>query len=93
MGVIGNPAFFWQDGNLIELDPLPGGLSSRALAINRNGQVVGSSGTASGETHAVLWTLHFIADNVTICHKGNTITVAASAGQVHLAHGDTVGPC
>ena len=30
---------------------------------------------------------------VTICHKGNTIEVAASAVAAHLAHGDTLGPC
>jgi hypothetical protein len=30
---------------------------------------------------------------VTICHKGQTIKVAASAVKAHLAHGDTVGKC
>ena len=30
---------------------------------------------------------------VVICHKGNTITVDASAVDAHLAHGDTLGPC
>lgn len=33
-----------------------GGASSSAVAINDLGQVVGSSTTASGETHAFLWT-------------------------------------
>jgi hypothetical protein len=32
-------------------------------------------------------------DKVTICHKGRTISVSKRALQVHLAHGDTVGPC
>ena len=30
---------------------------------------------------------------VTICHKGETITVAQPAVSAHLAHGDTVGAC
>jgi len=30
---------------------------------------------------------------VTICHKGSTIEVNASAVDAHLAHGDTLGPC
>jgi hypothetical protein len=30
---------------------------------------------------------------VTLCHKGQTITVAKSAVKSHKRHGDTVGPC
>jgi len=30
---------------------------------------------------------------VTICHKGKTMTVASPAVAGHLAHGDTVGAC
>lgn len=33
------------------------------------------------------------AGQVTICHKGSTIEVDASAVDAHLAHGDTLGPC
>jgi hypothetical protein len=32
-------------------------------------------------------------DKVTICHKGKTISVPRQALNVHLRHGDTVGPC
>ena len=32
-------------------------------------------------------------DKVTICHKGNTITVSRNALSAHLAHGDSVGTC
>ena len=32
-------------------------------------------------------------EKVTICHKGQTITVGAPAVPAHLAHGDLVGPC
>ncbi|MGD0712438.1 MAG: T9SS type A sorting domain-containing protein, partial [Bacteroidales bacterium] len=30
---------------------------------------------------------------VTICHKGQTITISINALPAHLAHGDCVGPC
>jgi hypothetical protein len=30
---------------------------------------------------------------VTLCHKGNTLTVAQPAAAAHYAHGDTPGPC
>ena len=40
-----------------ELPPV-GGLESRAFALNERGQVVGSSTTASGPTHAALWGLN-----------------------------------
>lgn len=31
--------------------------------------------------------------NVTICHKGHAITIAESALDAHLAHGDAMGAC
>src|SRR5919201_330131 len=40
----------------IDLGTLPGGTSSVARAVSDNGQVVGSSNTASGQTHAFSWT-------------------------------------
>lgn len=33
------------------------------------------------------------AENVTICHKGNTNVVDEDAVATHLAHGDTLGAC
>jgi probable HAF family extracellular repeat protein len=48
-------AFLWERGNMIHLNPLPGGLSSQALDIKDLGEVVGRSDTATGEVHAVLW--------------------------------------
>ena len=32
-------------------------------------------------------------NTVTICHKGKTIVVNRSSLDMHLAHGDTIGPC
>jgi len=33
------------------------------------------------------------ADNVEICHKGETITVSENAVSAHLKHGDRIGAC
>src|SRR4051812_45526755 len=33
------------------------------------------------------------ADKKTVCHKGKNLSIAASALQAHLDHGDTDGPC
>ena len=49
-------AFIWTNGSgMQELGVLPGGSSSRALAVSDLGQVVGSSTSASGD-HAFVWT-------------------------------------
>src|SRR5918994_2661348 len=32
-------------------------------------------------------------DKETLCHNGHAITVAEPAGEAHLNHGDTRGPC
>ena len=57
-----NPAFKWQDGDLIELAALPGGFNGFAVSINASGVVIGTA--ENGETdplqgypesHPVLW--------------------------------------
>jgi probable HAF family extracellular repeat protein len=48
-------AFYWRNGTMIDLGTLEGGAASRALWINNNGQVVGSSLNASGQERPVLW--------------------------------------
>jgi len=50
--VLGN---FWRDRTCKELGTLPGGSRSEAISI-ANDRIVGNSETASGATHAVLWT-------------------------------------
>lgn len=47
-------AFFWENEVLTDLGTL-GGTESVPVDINNKGQVIGSSMTASGQTHAVLW--------------------------------------
>jgi probable HAF family extracellular repeat protein len=47
-------AFYWQDGVMTDLGTLSG--RSEAVAVNAGGQVIGTSTTAAGESHAVLWT-------------------------------------
>jgi probable HAF family extracellular repeat protein len=57
----GSRAFSWDNGQLMALDPLPGGTTSYAYGINDRGQIVGTSdvpdgsGTISHYRAAVLW--------------------------------------
>ena len=46
----------WQNGVMTDLGTL-GGPSAQARGINPQGQIVGSSDTSGGETHATLWTV------------------------------------
>jgi probable HAF family extracellular repeat protein len=48
-------AVLWEDGRLTDLGTL-GGDSSRAIAVNERGQVLGVSRSADGTDHAFLWT-------------------------------------
>jgi probable HAF family extracellular repeat protein len=48
-------AFMWQDGVMTDLGTL-GGRWSQAFAISDDGWIVGSSETADGQFHGVLWT-------------------------------------
>lgn len=48
-------AYLWADGALTRLPLLPGAQYSFAEDINDAGWIVGASGTALGELHAVLW--------------------------------------
>ena len=51
----GRFVYTWADGVLTRLPLLPGAQHSVAEDINDAGWIVGASGTASGELHAVLW--------------------------------------
>jgi probable HAF family extracellular repeat protein len=54
VGYAGTKPFIWNNGVITVLKTL-GGQYSNATGINNKGQIVGSSQTASGETHAVMW--------------------------------------
>ena len=54
-GTTGDMAFFWEAGTMHALGHLGGG-TSEAMDINNSDFVIGNSTTASGSTHAFLWT-------------------------------------
>ena len=33
------------------------------------------------------------SEKVTLCHKGQTISVGSASVAAHLSHGDSLGPC
>jgi hypothetical protein len=53
----------------------------------------GGNGNGNGNGNGVNPPPPAQEEKVTLCHKGHTITVAASAVPAHLAHGDTLGAC
>ena len=60
-----------------------GGTSSYALAINDSGQIAGNSTTASGETHAFLWTqAGGMVDLGTLGGNESNVTAINDSGQV-----------
>ena len=79
-------AFLWEDGTMIDLGALPGSApESFATAINRHGQIVGSSmphveaePPLENERHAILWEHRKMIDLGTF--PGARLTVSHAAG-------------
>jgi probable HAF family extracellular repeat protein len=66
-------AFFWgQTHGIQDLGTLPGGGYSSATAINFFGEVAGLSGTADGNEHAVLITLHHPVQDLGVLPKATS---------------------
>ena len=53
--------------------------------------VFAGSGFARGSASAAQY--QYGQNRVTICHRGQTISVAQPAVEAHLGHGDTLGRC
>jgi probable HAF family extracellular repeat protein len=77
-----NQAFVWTQADGFQELVTLGGNYSQALAINERGQVAGSSSTAGGEAHAVVWqlttsptaALAALADNVAALARAGKLT-------------------
>jgi uncharacterized membrane protein len=53
VGTSGGQAVVWERGRMRTLPGLGG--PARALGVSGDGQIVGESATASGDSHAVIW--------------------------------------
>jgi probable HAF family extracellular repeat protein len=69
-------SFLWQNGKMIDLAPLA------AIAINNHGQIVGNTRTASGVTHAALWTDGKLRDLGTLGGRNSNAVAINDHGQI-----------
>ena len=84
-------AFRWENGTITDLGTLPGGENSSASGINDRGEIVGSSGTATGATHAFLIRRHAMIDLGNLAHDPqlNSSASAINAGGEIVGSSDT----
>jgi probable HAF family extracellular repeat protein len=81
VGVTSGGAALWQNGVLHNLASLSGG-GSEAFDINDKGVIVGYSTTATGESHAVMWTDGGIVDLGTL--PGDDFSQALAINRARL---------
>lgn len=74
-------AFLWDEGQLVDLGTLGGGVASPA-AMNSSGQVIGGSITANGERHAFLWSDGVMIDLGTLGGSSSSALDINDAGHV-----------
>ena len=77
----------WQDGGAVDLGTLPGGKNSTASGINDRGEIVGSSDTRAGASHAYLLRRHRMLDLGTLEHDSK---LNSRANRIN-DHGEIVG--
>ncbi|SHN46478.1 HAF repeat-containing protein [Cryptosporangium aurantiacum] len=78
-------AVVWVGGRTVELGTLGGDTSRPAdtgRAVSRTGDIVGTSTTAAGETHAFLWRAGRLTDLGTLGGPSSTPTAVNDRGQV-----------
>lgn len=93
LDAMGNPigtashAVRWRDGTAKDLGTLPDGMNSDANGINDLGEIVGSSDTGSGASHAYLLRRHKMVDLGTL---GHDLTLNSDANRINDC-GEIVG--
>ena len=78
-------AQFFHEGTSTDLGTL-GGVSSEALDVSRNSQIVGWAMTADGARHAFLWTAGTMVDLNAIASAGDGVVFVRAVGIDDMGH-------
>ena len=75
-------AVIWENGKIKDLGTVDGDACSRAYGVNARGQVVGGSGTASGDLHAFVWQDGTMTDLTPLIHTFSSAISINERGQI-----------